>query len=263
MTESPAPTRKVHFSDNTHVQFLGEFTCIRSDEHQPHGQKEQSAESSFISCLLLPDGQQAPPLDLFADPCKTSNPDLLQCSSGDKGMALCPGPAVCMPQRGGPLRLDSGCSVSPCGELCARPPVPGEETAVDFCEQCDCCRDALAGKFITKNTVTYATDSNCAVNTRTGSVPPSGAGSHGPANRRDSNLYSFIPFLLVTGILSITLALLVSVSIIYIQCKYNDWTRYSVSSLRDWTSAHSWRDEPVALSEQSILTRTQNEQERV
>lgn len=38
-------------------------------------------------------------------------------------------------------------------------------------------------------------------------------------NHSDNNVYSFIPFLLLSGILLITLALLIGTSFLYLQCK--------------------------------------------
>lgn len=244
--------RKVHFDENTSVQFLGEFTCIRNDDNQlprpasnTHTKSDHQLvdqESSFISCLILSNDDQS---TSYCEQSK-SNPDLVECSAMDTMVPISP-----KFKRQDVLLADTGqrtaaCVVSSCGELCRDSAVRHESSTISsaataittaselcYCEHCDFCSDTLGNKFITKNSVTYSTVNCLGASSgdflTSSSHSPSSIGrTNGSSSQGSSGtgtLYSFVPFLLVTGILSITLALLVSVSIIYIQCEYNGTNR--------------------------------------
>lgn len=199
---------------------------------------------------------------------KASNPDLLECATENHHQQQqlhhfqntpCPRPSP----EGIQASYQSNYHVSACGELCSAANIGGGgihptmptiistqpvPNGICCCDHCDC-EDSLDSKYITQNTIAYTAASNCAPGggirehasagnnisgisngpSSVGGGSSGGAGGGGNGQQTaGGNLYSFVPFLLVTGILSITLALLVSVSIIYIQCKWGPVYRLSL-----------------------------------
>ena len=263
--------KQVHFHDDTQVQIVGEFTCLSNAlgaENELSDKEEK--ESSFITCLRTECNQ-------IASSAKTSNPDLLECSSSDyksngidtsldhshqlhqQNLQLQTQPLITQAQQHHHFQPQShhhhqhfhqqhpqlsqhhhnvstvSCVVDPCKYTLQHATVITDET-ITLCPQCDYCAGTAAStvscvgnNLISKSIVDYTQSELSPVDqtspfpssSLTNSTTTTSQTTNSTSSNGGNNIYSFVPFLLVTGILSITLALLVSVSIIYIQCKYS------------------------------------------
>ncbi|KAI1287383.1 hypothetical protein HDE_10335 [Halotydeus destructor] len=237
-SSTPGGQRKVHFNEDTEVQFLGDYTCIRTagDGLDSVLGKEFDAHGQLASCLGLDaesrhfcqSGSSDHDYgDQLTEPPGKGHADIVACGPSDHQVYI---------------ELDTGQLGYGGSDECCKSPLSSSDHCQDnafkdrtfediaFCSHCDVCTSGLASNFITKLPQTAGRDSPGPLEQSSGHVGNersfviSGNGSahdgttcSNGTRTNENNFYSFIPFLLVTGILSITLALLVSVSIIYVQ----------------------------------------------